>query len=55
MSKDEKTHELLAQAMTEDLAVWLGQWLGDSGAVGRETKADIYNVLIERFRDGVEA
>ena len=48
------TEELLAKAMTDDLAAWLRQWLGQTVEIGFNTKADIYHVLMERLRNGVE-
>jgi len=48
----EDTHTLLSQAITEDIAKWLSQW--QQSPVGFETKADIYHVVRERFKNGIE-
>lgn len=45
--------ELLSEAITEDLAKWYKQWMGDH-ELGFESKSDIYNVVLQRFKRGVE-
>ena len=52
--QDNIVNELLATAMTEDLAEWLRGWLGESDPVGFNTKSDIYLVVMERLTQGVE-
>ena len=55
--KDEEASEdlveLLSQAITEDIAKWHKQWDGGY-ELSFEAKADIYNVVLERFRKGIE-
>lgn len=50
------TDELLAQAITEDIAKWLQDFLGNpvDSPINLGTKGDIYYVVLERFRQGVE-
>lgn len=50
------TDELIAQAMTEDIAKWLQDWLGRpvDSPVGLNEKGCIYNVIRERQKKGVE-
>ena len=44
--------DVVAKAITEDIAEWLRQW--SQGPVGFDTTADIYNVVRERLRKGIE-
>ncbi len=49
----EELEELLAHALTEDIAKWLeGFWL--DYPVPLQTKTDIYNVVLKTFKKGVE-
>lgn len=50
----EDTNELLAKALTEDLAIWLADWLGAQPPVSFEAKSSIYYVIMERFKKGIE-
>ena len=46
--------DLIATALTEDLVKWLVAWLGESEPVGLDTKADIFLVIMERLKKGVD-
>jgi len=48
------TEELLAHAITEDLAEWLRDWVGQSEPIGLDTKAAIFRTVMDRLDDGVE-
>jgi hypothetical protein len=49
----EKLDELLSHAITEDIVKWYKQWNGGR-ELGFEAKSDIYNVILQRFKNGVE-
>ncbi len=53
---DEDGHdleELISEAITEDIAKWYKQWQGGH-ELGFEAKSDVYDVVLKRFKRGVE-
>lgn len=54
--EDEDLRELnwlLSEAITEDISTWYRQWQGGD-ELGFAAKSDIYNIVIERLKKGVE-
>ena len=48
------TEELLAAAITEDVAEVVRDWFGQSDPLSLGLKGDIHHAILDRFKNGVE-